>query len=361
MHTVTPARQSHPPSKLVATQKPQSQSVLVLGPHRSGTSAVARVLNLLGVELGGQMLPPKFDNPRGYWEHQRIFELHERLLSRAGSAWHDYRPLPPGWRNLEDVEALRCELRSFFEEEFRGEPLWGAKDPRLCHLLPLWIDTLEEIGAVCLFVIVVRNPLEVVRSVERRDGFRRSKCVLLYLAEMLAALRHTEGRRRAFISYAGLLEDWRSAVTETARQLQLEWPHDPAVRADEIDAFLEPGERHHRHDLSELGDDPLLPGWSLDLYEALEAAGRGRPETLEPALRRAEDAFQSAAALFGPELEGLEGELRKEQARLERRAERAESELFKVQRQLTSILSSRLYRATRPLRHAWYRIARIHR
>ncbi|MFW6206976.1 MAG: hypothetical protein ACOC5J_03485, partial [Gemmatimonadota bacterium] len=81
-----------------------SRAVLVLGPHRSGTSAVARVLNLLGTDLGANMLPPKFDNRHGYWEHQTVFELHERLLSKAGSAWHEYRPMPAGWQDLDEVQ-----------------------------------------------------------------------------------------------------------------------------------------------------------------------------------------------------------------------------------------------------------------
>lgn len=340
---------------------PRSRSVLILGPHRSGTSAVARVLNLLGVNLGSKMLPPKFDNRHGYWEHQTIFELHERLLSQAGSAWHDYRPMPSGWRYRDEVEQLRGELQSFLQEEFRGSSLWGVKDPRLCHLLPLWIDILKELGVEPVFVVVVRNPLEVVRSLEARDGFRPSKCMLLYLAEMLAALRHTEGRRRAFVSYAKLLEDWRSCGAEISRQLRIEWPHDPTTQAEEIDGFLEPGERHYRHALPELRDDPHLPDWAVDLYMALEAASEGRDGDLERAFSHADNAFQSATALFVPELQGLEEELRKEQTRLEQRANRAERELIKVQHQLTSILSTRLYRFTRPWRHAWYRLARIRR
>lgn len=336
---------------------PESRSILVLGPHRSGTSAVARVLNLLGVDLGGEMLPPKFDNRHGYWEHRRIFDLHERLLSRAGSAWHEYRPMPAGWRELEYVQEIRQELLTFLEEEFGDAPLWGVKDPRLSVLLPLWIDVVATLRAEPLFVVVVRNPLEVARSLERRDGFPPSKCVLLYMAEMLAALRHTEGRRRSIVSYARLLEDWRQVVTEIGTRLGIEWPHAPDDRTGEIDAFLRPSERHHRHDADELRHELLLPDWCVELHDALEQASRGPEEDLEPAFRRAEDAFASHSALFLPELEVLE----RERAHQEHRAARAEGELFKVQRQLTSILSSPLYRFTRPVRHTLDRLARFRR
>lgn len=301
------------------------------------------------------MLPPKFDNRHGYWEHQRIFELHERLLSQAGSSWHDYRPMPPGWRDRPEVEASRGELAAFLEDEFRDNPLWGVKDPRLCSLLPLWLGLLEELGAEPRFVIVVRNPLEVAHSLERRDGFSPSKCMLLYMAQMLESIRHTQGRRRAFVSYARLLEDWRSVVEDTGRQLGIDWPSTPANVADEIEAFLKPSERHHRHDAADLRHEARLPAWCAALHEALEQASRGRGEGLDAAFRRAHESFASHSALFLPELEALE----KERTRLELRAARTETELYKVQRQLTSILSSPLYRLTRPLRRTWDRFARF--
>jgi len=353
-----------------------SQSILILGPHRSGTSAVTRVLNLLGVDLGSDMLPPKFDNQQGYWEHRAVFQLHERLLSRAGSAWHEYRPMPHGWQELQDIKAIRDELMGLLHEEFRGKPLWGVKDPRLCKLLPLWIGLLEEHRVDVRFVIIVRNPLEVVSSLERRNRFSHAKCVLLCLSEMLSAMANTEGRKRAFVSYDRLLTDWRHVVDDLARQLEIEWPNEPSSREAEIDSFLKPSERHHRYGAKQLRNDATLPPWAADLYEALERASRGDEDILSQCAQRAYESFSSATALFLPELNRLNGEnerlsgeveaLRREdsvveRARLERRAELAEGELQKVQRHLTSILSSPLYRSTRSIRQAWRGLGRFRR
>jgi len=353
-----------------------SQSILVLGPHRSGTSALTRVLNLLGVDLGSEMLPPKFDNQQGYWEHRAVFELHERLLSRAGSAWHDYRPMPSGWQELEDVEAIRHELVALLKQEFQGKPLWGVKDPRACRLVPLWLDTLEELGADLRFVIVVRNPLEVVRSLERRNQFSHAKCVLLCLSDMLAAVVDTEGRPRAFVSYYRLLEDWRQVMDKVADQLGIDWPEAPATRAAEVDAFLVPSERHHRCDLDQLRSDPGFPPWAVELYEALERASQGDTTDLPRCAREAKESFESAATLFFPEMDHLIVENHRlsieieslrhedsvaERLRLEQRAERTERELEKVQGHLTSILSSPLYRSTRGIRRAWRGLTRFNR
>ena len=57
--------------------------------HRSGTSALARGLQMLGVYLGNDFLSPQPDNPTGYWEDKNICELNERLLAVFGLRWED--------------------------------------------------------------------------------------------------------------------------------------------------------------------------------------------------------------------------------------------------------------------------------
>ena len=69
-------------------------AIIVLGMHRTGTSALTRVLNLLGAELGSDLLAAQPDNETGIWEHRPIMEIHERILGALDSDWHDVRPLP---------------------------------------------------------------------------------------------------------------------------------------------------------------------------------------------------------------------------------------------------------------------------
>ena len=80
----------------------RSRAILVLGMHRSGTSAITRVLNLLGVELGAHLMPAAAgNNEGGFWEHMRVVEIHEALLHALGRSWHDLRPLPSEWMRSE--------------------------------------------------------------------------------------------------------------------------------------------------------------------------------------------------------------------------------------------------------------------
>lgn len=63
--------------------------------HRSGTSFLARALNLAGVYLGGlgSLTSNEWkyndDNIRGHWENKKFLELGEKTLSQNNGHWSD--------------------------------------------------------------------------------------------------------------------------------------------------------------------------------------------------------------------------------------------------------------------------------
>ena len=56
-------------------------AIVVLGMHRSGTSALTRTLSLLGAALPGNLLPSKPSNETGFWESTDILEFNDRVLT----------------------------------------------------------------------------------------------------------------------------------------------------------------------------------------------------------------------------------------------------------------------------------------
>ena len=110
-------------------EKSPQRALLVLGMHRSGTSAVTRVLNLLGAHLGSELLATKADNKRGFWEHAEVVAVHERLLTALGRAWHDTRELPYGWLDSiagrkargEIIALIRRDMETGLAPSPRGE------------------------------------------------------------------------------------------------------------------------------------------------------------------------------------------------------------------------------------------------
>src|SRR5580698_6176593 len=96
----------------------QSVAVCVLGMHRSGTSALTRLINLLGVYVGEDLIPGSIDNPKGFWEDRAIVAVHEELLDALGSAFDDVLPLPAGWEQSPKVKPFRNELVKIIRRQF---------------------------------------------------------------------------------------------------------------------------------------------------------------------------------------------------------------------------------------------------
>ena len=62
-------------------QTKNNKLIVVLGMHRSGTSAISAGMQVLGVEFGDRLLPPvKGDNDKGYWEDIDLCALNVKCL-----------------------------------------------------------------------------------------------------------------------------------------------------------------------------------------------------------------------------------------------------------------------------------------
>ena len=121
------------------------KAICVLGMHRSGTSAITRAINLLGVYLGEEadMMAAQSNNPEGYWERQDIFRLHERILHHLRKTWDTSLPLSDGWHKSDDIKPFREELVELIKKNFSDRQLWAWKDPRSAILFALWKDVLR--------------------------------------------------------------------------------------------------------------------------------------------------------------------------------------------------------------------------
>src|SRR5258706_7450016 len=242
---------------------------LVLGMHRSGTSAVTQLLALAGAGLPHNVMSGDEHNAKGYFEPWKIAMFNDERLRAAGAAWDDvfaypFRALPTrterGW--ITRAEAL-------FGEEFGDASFPLLKDPRITVLLPLWRTVLGDLDVAARCVIPVRHPLAVAGSLSRRNGFSVEKSVLLWSAYMLAAEAYTRDLPRAFVSYDGLLGDWRAEVgrIEAAHGAALPKMTDAAAKA--VDRFLSPELRHNDGEagLKELGWAGAIAAQVLDRFQ----------------------------------------------------------------------------------------------
>lgn len=252
---------------------PKSRVILVLGMHRSGTSAITGLLNLLGVELGNRLMPPAAsNNESGFWEHMGVVEIHDALLHALGRNWHDLRQLPRDWLHSDAAKVAKGKLAALIKSDFAKSTLWAVKDPRLCRLLPLWCELLSELQIEPCVVMVLRHPDEVSRSLRDRDGFPLEQGLLSWLEHVADAELDSRGWLRAIVAYDDVLSGWRRPLEHLGVKLAIDWPCAPDCVADEVDTFLIRGQRHHVMDAAQTAE---LPGLIQDVYEAMLAITRG--------------------------------------------------------------------------------------
>ena len=221
--------------------------ILVTGMHRSGTSVLTRVLNLLGAEVGEDLLQAQSEiNARGFWEHRELVAINEALLTALGRKWYDFHPLPDNWWTSKPVRELQARAREFVSGAFPVANLAVLKDPRLCLTLPFWHEVAQSLDWRPLVVLALRAPWEVSASLCRRDPIDPVSADLLWLRYSADSERSSRKLPRTGLDYGALLEDWRPVVAHLGKVLDIAWPVPPDEAAAQIDAEIDPGLRHQQ-------------------------------------------------------------------------------------------------------------------
>jgi O-antigen biosynthesis protein len=247
-------------------------ALLVLGMHRSGTSALSRLLNLLGVELGSDLLPPAADNETGFWEHREIQFIHDRIYEDLQAEWTHVSPLPDHWWERPGIQKRRQQLKEELARDFGNYTLWGIKDPRLCSMLPLWRPLLDELHCKPKCVLIFRNPLEVVRSLVKRDKISESRAYLLWLRSVIESEQYSRDLPRALTTFERILSDWQGQFSQIGRTLEIHWPTPIDQVTDAVSEFIRPSARHHRVEDDSFLADNQVPQQVRRLYAAVLAA-----------------------------------------------------------------------------------------
>jgi hypothetical protein len=200
-----------------------ADGVFVLGMHRSGTSAVTRLISLLGLHTPPEddLVQPTSKNPKGYWESESLVAFNERLLRAVDCDIGCPAVLSRGWEDDPRLSPLREEAPGVVRAIFPAVP-WVWKDPRHCLAFAFWRSALTIDPVV---VLVNRNPLEITASalrVRRDQGevyalalweryLRQALAQIAGLpvlvtsyADVLSAPLEWSERARAFLSDAGV-------------------------------------------------------------------------------------------------------------------------------------------------------------
>lgn len=334
-------------------QMPVGPWVLVVGSHRSGTSAVTGALVALG--LNGVAPDDRMDdlesNPE-HWESLSVALYNEDLLVRLGGTW-DAPPDSP-------TEPLGANASTEYQDAARlmataypapGPLVW--KDPRTSLLLTHWRAMLP--GSLAA-VFVWRDPMEVALSLHKRDGISIEDGLALWDHYNRSAAAGLNGVDTFVLDYGSVvtdptgsmvaLADWLRNLGQFEGQATL-W--DVGAAASSIDGGL----RHHQGGATgNVGEG--LPMEQLVLVNWLESIGGGhRPFAIQPP--PSPSPWPEAVIRLRREPARLASEL----LSVRREHELLDAELRGLQLHLANIQSSSSWRITKPLRSVLARLQHL--
>jgi hypothetical protein len=260
-----------------------SRAVLVLGMHRSGTSAIARGLQMLGVYLGNDFLGPQPDNPTGYWEDRNICEINERLLGMFGLKWEDFVLIDDARWHEREVDKLRSQAVDYLRTEFVNHPLWGFKDPRTIRLLPFWHLALRRLEVDECYLVVIRNPRSVASSLLQRQGMDTVTAHLLWLVYVVPYLSEIANRQFIVTDYDMVMADPRRQLERIARGLKIPLDETNKAAIEQFASdFLDPNLRHSFFNESDFEAIPNLRPLTREAYLWLRRLATDRIGTDSP-------------------------------------------------------------------------------
>ena len=218
--------------------------ILVLGMHRSGTSALTGLLNNLDIALGSKIAGSASDNEKGFFENLNFINYNEKLLKKLNSSWDDVFFDYDEKKDIIDINDKK-ELQEIVVNEFKQNEILAIKDPRMCYLFPLYADALKELDIEIKVLLPYRNPFEVAKSLHKRNKFTTEKSIALWLNYFLYAENFSRGYQRYFLKFDNLLYKTDETIIEIDKFLELNLHKKYLFNKDKIDAFLEPGLKHN--------------------------------------------------------------------------------------------------------------------
>lgn len=229
--------------------------VTILGVGRSGTSAITRGLQAIGVDLGDNLRKGSGKNPTGFFEDNDFLVFSKRLKRAFGLRADSVRLIEDREYQSRELDALADDVVALVRRRFGDKPIWGYKYARTLRFLPFWEKVYQRLGLEVRYVFALRNPLSVAISRGRLDPHRgtQEKSDLEWLINVVPYFERTRDDFVLVVDYDLVMAEPAAQLERMARALGL--PLDEKCRegiAEYRDRYLKPGIRHSRFTIEEL-------------------------------------------------------------------------------------------------------------
>ena len=343
-------------------QQERKTVIAVIGMHRSGTSALTRGLQVMGIALGENLIEAAEGiNPKGFWEDADLNELNRDMLAALGKDWHGLTGI--GSEDVARLAGLGFVERAgeLLDEKTSKSSTFGFKDPRVAKLFPFWYPVLRRSGFDVHYVYVLRNPLSVVQSLVKRDRMDPGRAYYLWLGYVIPPLRGLMNEPLWMVDYDRLITEPSAELGGMAETFGYQL--DPGELEVYQNEFLDPTLRHASFDAEDLESDPACPALVREVYADLfrvasheaplqEMVTEQKLESweqeligLEPSFRLVDDLYLRLAA--SAERGRIMGDLLAVRLSM---IGVLEHDLGERERIIRELLNSKSWKVTRPLR-----------
>jgi hypothetical protein len=295
---------------------PKQRVIIVLGAGRSGTSAITRGLQALGVELGDQLRPAGGKNPTGFFEDEGLLKINKRLRKALGLRADSVSLIEPQqWQTLA-VQAFQQEARGTIRRRFGPYSLWGYKYAGTLRLLPFWRTVFHSLDLDVRYVMAVRNPISVARSRAKLNPHRgtQEKSDLEWLVNVVPYFREIRESPFVVVDYDLLMASPVAQLERLATALDL--PITATTKAaiqEYAGQFLNPDLRHSRFTNADLNRNPCVNSLTREAYRWLSQLASDEIATDSPEFWREWSRIENALDDLAPilrYLDRLEADLR---------------------------------------------------
>ena len=325
--------------------------------HRSGTSLLGGLLFRCGFFVGAKRdliwgADPN-DNKKGFFERTDVVLQNDWLLKQQRVHWSLYTDrFKPEEAGTVVSAALATRGAGQGSEAFHGDAEenwrrygakglkalkvaalgsqpWALKDPRLCLTLPFWMPLLSSsamaaksspspftstvvrpgagpsaTGTAPALLFTYRHPVEVAKSLQKREGFLLKRALLLWLSYNQQALVYSssgsagsgaaaEARARppcrVVTSNARLtaspLREVKRLTASLRERCGLKVPRD--IAAADVEEFVDPTlQRNHALSPSSSSGQPCDPGASWESFQLVNDPKHNPTAAVTPKQRR---------------------------------------------------------------------------
>ena len=256
------------------TSNSKSKCILVLGMHRSGTSAMTRNISILGAKLPKNLLGSAPGNEEGHWEPSQLASYNEQLMNNFGSAWHDWKTLDLKKIPKKKKDVIATDIYNLLQNEYSRNSLIVLKEPRISRFGNLYLDTLYDLGFRTSILVMFRNPIDVIESLTARnhlwpENYDNIDAALLWLRYTLdSELISRKCKNNIFVSYENMMANPLETMEKVSNSFDCVFPNSVSSVAKEIKNFIKPNLHHHKHSYEDILQNSHLSGWIADVYKA---------------------------------------------------------------------------------------------